>query len=97
MSRPRHTLAYTNTYIIARYASWIMLFKRNPRFSGYESQLMKLEESIFAGSYTIRIAITRLRGIGMTQLVLELIYQIRNKYKNYSVIWILATNMESLY
>ena len=32
-----------------------------------------------------------------TQLALELVYQVRDKYRNCSVIWIPATNMESLH
>ena len=38
-----------------------------------------------------------LGGIGKTQLVLELVYRMKEKDKNCSVIWIPATNMESLY
>jgi len=38
-----------------------------------------------------------LGGIGKTQLVLELIYRIRENHKNCSVIWIPATNTESLH
>jgi len=38
-----------------------------------------------------------LGGVGKTQLVLELVYQIREKHKNCSVIWIPAMNIESLH
>ena len=38
-----------------------------------------------------------LGGVGKTQLVLELIYRIREKHKNCLVIWIPATNIESLH
>jgi len=38
-----------------------------------------------------------LGGIGKTQLVLELVYRMKEKDKNCSVIWIPETNMESLY
>ena len=42
------------------------------------------------------MAITGLGGVGKTQLALELVYRTREKYKNCSIIWIPATDMESL-
>ena len=76
---------------------WIVPFERNPRFTGREFQLAKLEGMLFVGGQTAKIAVTGLGGVGKTQLVLELIYRIREKHKNCSVIWIPATNMESLH
>ena len=38
-----------------------------------------------------------LGGVGKTQLALALVYRIRDKYKDCLVIWIPATNMESLH
>ena len=38
-----------------------------------------------------------LGGIGKMQLVLELVYWIREKYRNCLVIWIPVTNMKSLH
>ena len=46
---------------------------------------------------TTKVAITGLRGVGKTQLVLELVYRIKDKYRNCLIIWIPATNMESLH
>ena len=37
-----------------------------------------------------------LGGVGKTQLILELVYLLRIKDKNCSIIWIPATNRESL-
>ena len=73
-----------------------MPFERNPRFTGRESQLAKLENKLSKQAQTTRLAIIGLGGVGKTQLVLELVYQTREKHKNCSVIWIPATNMESL-
>jgi Cdc6-like AAA superfamily ATPase len=56
-----------------------------------------VEEKLFVGGRTIKVAITGFGGVGKTQLVLELIYRIKDKYRNCSVIWIPATNMESLH
>jgi KaiC/GvpD/RAD55 family RecA-like ATPase len=78
-------------------APWIVPFERNPRFTGREFQLKKLREIIFAGGRTTKVAVMGLGGVGKTQLVLELVYQIREKHKNCSVIWIPAINIESLH
>lgn len=74
-----------------------MPFERNPNFTGRESQLAQLEETLFGRGRTTKFAVTGLGGVGKTQLVLELIYRIRAKYENCLAIWILATNMESLH
>ena len=74
-----------------------MPFSRNPNFTGRETQLAQLEESLFAGEQTTKVAITGLGGVGKTQLVLELAYRIRERYENCLVIWIPATNIESLH
>jgi hypothetical protein len=51
---------------------------------------------LFAEDRTTKIAITGLGGVGTTHLLLELVYRTREKRKNCSVIWLPATNMESL-
>jgi tetratricopeptide (TPR) repeat protein len=71
-------------------------FERNPCFTGRESQLAQLEEKLFAKDQTTKMAITGLGGVGKTQLVLELAYRAREKHRNCSVVWIPASNMESL-
>jgi folate-binding Fe-S cluster repair protein YgfZ len=77
-------------------AFWIVPFERNPHFIGRKSQLAQLEEMLFNKDHTTRIAITGLGGVGKTQLVLELLHQAKDKYKPCSIIWIPATNMDSL-
>jgi putative protein kinase ArgK-like GTPase of G3E family len=52
---------------------------------------------LFVRGQPIKYGITGLGGVGKTQLVLELIHRIKHKYKSCSVIWILETNIESLY
>jgi Cdc6-like AAA superfamily ATPase len=49
------------------------------------------------GGRTTKVVVTGLGGIGKTQLVLELAYRIRHRYKNCLMIWIPATNIESLH
>jgi ADP-heptose:LPS heptosyltransferase len=72
-------------------------FEQNPCFTGREFQLAKLGETLFVRGQTAKVAVIGLGSIGKTQLVLELIYRIREKHKNCSIIWIPATNIESLY
>jgi AAA+ ATPase superfamily predicted ATPase len=52
----------------------IMLFERNPRFTGRESELSRLEELVLPKGYISQVAIYGLRGVGKTQLAIELIH-----------------------
>ena len=52
---------------------------------------------LFAEDHTVKIAIMGLGGVGKTQLVLELLFQTKEKHNDCSVIWIPATNPESLH
>ena len=72
-------------------------FDRNPRFTGRESILADIEGRLFRGEQTTKTAIVGLGGIGKTQLALELAYRTRSKYRNCSVFWIPATDMDSLH
>ena len=74
-----------------------MPFDRNRRFVGRESQLAELEGKLFVGALTTKVAITGPSGIGKTQLVLELVYRIREEFKNCSVFWISTSDMASLH
>lgn len=72
-------------------------FERNTIFTGRETQLAQLEQKLFMGERTTKIAITGLGGIGKTQLALELVYRTRAKYKHCSVFWIVASDKESVH
>jgi tetratricopeptide (TPR) repeat protein len=76
-------------------APFIVPFDRNDRFTGRESQLIVLDEILFANGHNA--VITGMGGIGKTQLALDLAYRTREKYKSCAVLWIPATNMESLH
>jgi tetratricopeptide (TPR) repeat protein len=56
-----------------------------------------VEAKLFVRGQATKVAITGLGGIGKTQLLLELVYRIRDRYKDCLVIWIPATNTESLH
>jgi tetratricopeptide (TPR) repeat protein len=77
-------------------ACFTIPFERNPRFTGREFILANLEGRLFRGEQTTKTAIVGLGGIGKTQLALELAYRTRAKYRNCSVFWIPATDMDSL-
>jgi hypothetical protein len=51
---------------------------------------------LFAEDRTTNVAITGLGGVGKTQLVLELVYRTKDKYKKCAILWIPAINMETL-
>jgi Cdc6-like AAA superfamily ATPase len=82
---------------IGNVVPFIVPLDRNPNFTGREFRLAQFKEKVFRGGRTTKFAVTGLGGVGKTQLVLELVYQIRNKYKNCSIIWIPATNLENLH
>jgi tetratricopeptide (TPR) repeat protein len=71
-------------------------FERNARFTGRESELSQLEGMLFAEDRTTKIAITGLGGVGKTNILIELVHQTREKHKYCSIIWLPATNIESL-
>lgn len=79
-----------------RKACWTVPFERNPRFVGRETQLERLEQTLFAEDQPSRIAITGLGGVGKTQVVLELAYRAREIDPECRVLWFPATNTESL-
>jgi tetratricopeptide (TPR) repeat protein len=83
--------------VISSGAPWIVPFERNPRFTGRESLLTQLEQNLFAKHHTMRIAVTGLGGVGKTQIVLELLYQIKEKYNDTTIMWVPATSEESLH
>ncbi|KAK5077403.1 hypothetical protein PMZ80_011240 [Knufia obscura] len=83
--------------LVASDTPWVVPFERNPRFTGRETQLGDLQGKLFAKGHTSKIAITGLGGVGKTQLVLELLYRTKTKHKGCSVLWIPATNTESLH
>ncbi|KAL5313397.1 hypothetical protein ACEPPN_019130 [Leptodophora sp. 'Broadleaf-Isolate-01'] len=64
---------------------FIVPFERNCRFTGRQVQLTEVEEKLLSGGST-RTAIVGLGGVGKTQLALELAYQVRDKYRNCSII-----------
>lgn len=78
-------------------SAWIVPFERNPRFTGRKNQLAQLEGMLFAKDYTAKTAVVGLGGVGKTQLTLELLFQTKDRHSDCSIIWIPATNKESLH
>jgi tetratricopeptide (TPR) repeat protein len=76
---------------------FIVPFSQNDQFIGQELQLAELEELLFTSTQTTKIAITGLGGMGKSQLALELAYRTRLKYKNCSVFWIPANDLDSFH
>ncbi|KAF2647174.1 HET-domain-containing protein [Lophiostoma macrostomum CBS 122681] len=75
----------------------IIPFSQNDQFVGCESQLAKLEAMLFGKKRATTMAITGPAGTGKSQLALEVAHRIRQRNKNWSVFWIDASDMDSLY
>jgi hypothetical protein len=73
-------------YSIDNIVPFIISFDRNPNFTSRGTPLTEVKEKLFVEGRTTKVVITGLRGIGKTQLVLELVYRIRDRYRNYLVI-----------
>ena len=74
-----------------------MPFERNPRFTGRESELSRLEQLLFQSGQTTKVAITGLGGVGKTQLAIELVHRAMEKCKDCLVFWMPAMDPESLH
>jgi tetratricopeptide (TPR) repeat protein/DNA replication protein DnaC len=74
----------------------IIPFSQNDHFVGRESQLAELEAKL-GNKQAITMAIVGPAGTGKSQLALEVAHRIRQKNSNYSVLWIDASGIDSLY
>ncbi|KAF1814208.1 HET-domain-containing protein, partial [Eremomyces bilateralis CBS 781.70] len=102
-SRPCRTFDFECAYLfanvlhfIARKLARTISFDRNPRFTGRESELSRIEKLLFRHGQTTKVAITGLGGVGKTQLAIEIAYRITEKQRDRSVFWIPATDPETL-
>ncbi|KAL4892520.1 hypothetical protein BDV59DRAFT_43185 [Aspergillus ambiguus] len=75
---------------------WLVPFTRNPRFTGRQDEVTRLEELVFDGRGPRKVAIAGLGGIGKTQIALELAYRIRDRDDEYSVFWVPCTSFASV-
>jgi len=93
---PQSYITISNCQKVVHKAHWIVPFEKNTRFTGREYELAQLEGLLFAEDRTTKIAITGLGGVGKTNLLIEFVHRTRKKYPSCSIIWLPATNMESL-
>lgn len=96
VGRVYHLSSFTNTCTVVNKACWNVPFGRNRQFVGQTSHLNRLENALFTERQPPEIAITGLGGVGKTQIVLELAYRTKEQHQDCSVLWIPATNAESL-
>jgi tetratricopeptide (TPR) repeat protein len=94
---PYLSLISAKIYSAANTTPFLVPFDQNSQFIGRELQLAEIEQKLFVGALTTKVAITGPGGIGKTQLALALAYRIRQKYKNCSVFWISASDKESIH
>jgi hypothetical protein len=81
----------------ANSAPCIIPFLQNDYFVGRELQLAELEAKLFSDRQSTRLAIVGPRGMGKSQLALEIAHRARQKNKNGSVFWVDASSKDSLY
>ncbi|KAI8634154.1 hypothetical protein F5Y19DRAFT_412147 [Xylariaceae sp. FL1651] len=77
---------------------WMMPFPRNPDFVGRELILQQLLKKISpddSNNDCQRTALGGLGGIGKTQIAIEAIFRLREKYPSCSIFWISAVNAAS--
>ncbi|KAF2993355.1 hypothetical protein E8E13_001213 [Curvularia kusanoi] len=75
----------------------IIPFSRNESFVGREAQLAELEAKLFSDEHaTTRLAIFGPGGTGKSQLALEVAHRTRLNNKNCSVLWMDASDEDSL-
>ncbi|KAL2825852.1 hypothetical protein BJY01DRAFT_256170 [Aspergillus pseudoustus] len=71
---------------------WMVPLARNTKFACRQSEIIELEALLATQNGPRRIAITGLGGVGKTQVVLELVYRIRDKDKEHSIFWVPCTS-----
>ncbi|OQV06360.1 Tetratricopeptide repeat-containing protein isoform 3 [Cladophialophora immunda] len=78
--------------------SGLVPYAENPRFSGREAALKKLDEYLEPrlGSQR-RVALYGLGGVGKTQIALKYAYRIRNDYEKVSIFWVHANSREKFH
>lgn len=80
----------------ARKRVWMVPFPRNPRFTGRQDQMTRLENLMLIPHGPMKIALTGLGGVGKTQIALELAYRMRDGDDKCSVFWISSVSQESV-
>ncbi|OAL45669.1 hypothetical protein IQ07DRAFT_548555 [Pyrenochaeta sp. DS3sAY3a] len=79
-------------------ATWRVPFERNPFFVGQELELDRAMSVLFNKHHTLKkLAFTGLGGIGKTQFVLELLFRIKERHRNCSVVWIRSTSIKDFH
>ena len=76
---------------------WTVPFDKHQHFVGRSEQLEQLEKVVFSANQYSRFAVYGLGGVGKTQLLVELAYKIKSKLPECSIIWIPATDDETMH
>ncbi|KAH7119535.1 kinesin light chain 3 [Dendryphion nanum] len=77
-------------------APFIVPFSQNDNFVGQKLQLAELETKFLESNQAATVAIAGPRGIGKSQLALELAYRVRQQNKSCSVFWIDASSLDGV-
>lgn len=76
--------------------SWMVPFQRNPKFTGRDDIIKKLEDLISKKDGPKKFSLVGLGGMGKTQVALELAYRVRDQDPDCSVFWISAVSDSSI-
>lgn len=68
---------------------------KNRRFTGRDSTLHKLKNTLFIEKKSQKLAVVGLGGVGKTQVALELAFWVKDSQPEYSVFWVPALSDES--
>ncbi|KAL6713021.1 hypothetical protein ACLMJK_009417 [Lecanora helva] len=85
----------TNTLPSSSFLSSYIPFPRNRRFTGREMKLQDLEEELMIRQDCRKLALFGLGGVGKTQVALELVYIVKERWPAYLIFWVPAVSSES--
>ncbi|CAN9183366.1 unnamed protein product [Alternaria alternata] len=70
-------------------------FLKNPYFVGRQKELRLLQQKLMADEECQKLSIVGLGGTGKTQMALQFAYSVKERWPEFSILWVPALSMES--
>ncbi|KAH8621002.1 hypothetical protein IG631_24344, partial [Alternaria alternata] len=70
-------------------------FLKNPYFVGRQEELRLLQQKLMADGECQKLSIVGLGGTGKTQMALRFAYSVKERWPEFSILWVPALSMES--
>jgi tetratricopeptide (TPR) repeat protein len=70
-------------------------FLKNPYFVGRQEELRFLQQKLMADEECQKLSIVGLGGTGKTQMALQFAYSVKERWPEFSILWVPALSMES--